>query len=573
MREAEGLLSRQSVASALFAATILLSAFAAPTAALAESRGSTHQGAGPSSSANAEYGGPTTPLLSDGAEVALPRPLSPSQAVLYRRIFADQHNGKITAAKALIARVRNPLLMSQVLAQLYLGPYHYSTAPELRRWLLKYGGQPNSGRIIALLRQRLPPGETMPVVRISKLPNPSARATGMPVFRPHAPRYRAAEQARELFTQGKYNDALSLADSAVRMSDGKSWLADYIAGLSAWQKGNIKAAGPFFRKAAQAPFASSGERAAGAFWAARTALRLDRPAEYFHWLGRAAQANRSFYGILAARLLGRSSVGDGITATLSEADVESIDALPAGKLAFGLLEAGRPGEASEALLSLWPTIQKNPALGRAAIGVAAHAGLFDVAVAFNRAMPSHTADGAPLPLPALHPTGGFKINPPLLYAVARTESRFNPEAVSRVGARGVMQLMPETAYAMARETGLPADLTNPSINMALGQTYLRDLAGQPGIKRNLLDVLASYNAGPVAVAAWTRAMHDHGDPLIFLESIPNGQTRRFVQQVITDSWIYAEEIGIQPKSLKALAEGRFPRLGAIGDLALAGRQP
>jgi soluble lytic murein transglycosylase len=56
-----------------------------------------------------------------------------------------------------------------------------------------------------------------------------------------------------------------------------------------------------------------------------------------------------------------------------------------------------------------------------------------------------------------------------------------------------------------------------------------------------------------------------------MESIPDGATRRFVRQVLTDSWIYAEELGTTPKSLDALAEGKFPRLRNYGATALADR--
>jgi hypothetical protein len=55
-------------------------------------------------------------------------------------------------------------------------------------------------------------------------------------------------------------------------------------------------------------------------------------------------------------------------------------------------------------------------------------------------------------------------------------------------------------------------------------------------------------------------MQDQSDPLLFIETIPNNETRRFVRQVLADSWLYAEEIGIKPKSLDAMAEGNFPKL-------------
>jgi len=53
---------------------------------------------------------------------------------------------------------------------------------------------------------------------------------------------------------------------------------------------------------------------------------------------------------------------------------------------------------------------------------------------------------------------------------------------------------------------------------------------------------------------------------MFIETIPNDQTRHFVHQVLADSWIYAEEIGLKPESLDDIAQGNFPQLRDMPDL-------
>ena len=131
-------------------------------------------------------------------------------------------------------------------------------------------------------------------------------------------------------------------------------------------------------------------------------------------------------------------------------------------------------------------------------------------------------------------------------------------AVSRCGARGLMQLMPSTAAVMHREEGVSGTLSDPSANLAYGQAYLTYLGQQPGINNNLLAIIASYNAGPGAAAAWYNELQSSSDPLLFIETISNAETRRFVRQVMADSWLYAEEIGLQPQSLNQLAAGSFP---------------
>jgi len=196
----------------------------------------------------------------------------------------------------------------------------------------------------------------------------------------------------------------------------------------------------------------------------------------------------------------------------------------------------------------------------------------DVSIALAGQAPDATGDdiaGARLPLPPLHPNGGFRIDPALLYALARTESGFNANAVSPVGARGLMQLMPVTANFIARNQGISGSVADPSANLALGQAYVRYLGEQSGINDNLLAILASYNAGPNAAAVWYNQLQDDSDPLVFLETIPNDETRRFIHQVLADSWIYAEEIGLRPASLDDLAQGNFPLLRNMQALAAA----
>ncbi len=609
MRGAVKKLSRLSVARAVIVSAALLAAAAHPSAAQAGQRGpSPNRQTGSSRPENVAYAIPrSTPL--NGAETALAQPLTPSDAAVYARIFADQSDGRIAAAQHLIGRVHNHLLMGQVLAQLYLGPYHHSTAAELSAWLDKYNGQPHTLRIRNLLMQRLPHGAAVPPpADISYLPEPALTSFGAAPPRPvgvAVPRYVAervtnlvrnghsslalnligrdnhisaragaslrGEVSRHLFIHGAYDQAFDVASKAAQEGGDSVWRPDFIAGLAAWQLHHVAKALPYFAAAADARNASEGQHAAGAFWAARAALRLRQPDAYLRWLNRAAAAKGSFYGMLAGRLLGHGLAASGLAASLSEADIEAVAARKNGALAFGLIQANQPENAANALRSLWPAIQRHPGLGRAVMGVAARAGLVDVAIALDRTLPGSASAGMNLPLPGLHPLGGFSVDPSLVYALARTESGFNPNAVSPVGARGLMQLMPETASAMARRGGIADSPANPSVNLALGQSYLMYLGHQPGVERNLLDILASYNAGPVAASAWARSIHDGGDPLIFLESIPDAQTRRFVTQVLADSWIYAEEIGTTPESLNAMAEGRFPRLSPYGATALADR--
>ncbi len=120
-----------------------------------------------------------------------------------------------------------------------------------------------------------------------------------------------------------------------------------------------------------------------------------------------------------------------------------------------------------------------------------------------------------------------KLDPYLVAAVVREESSYYPRAVSRTGARGLMQLMPTTARLLA-----PAgDLDDPVFNIQLGTRFLA------GLLREFTDprlALAAYNAGPNRVRQWWAARRSD-DIEVFVEQIPFDETRLYVKRVVL-SW-------------------------------------
>jgi hypothetical protein len=543
----------------------------------------------------------------NGVEVALPQPLGPGQAALVRRIFALQDHGAIAAAKRGQAGLTDQTLLGSILADRYLGPYTVTSPSELEDWLRRFGDQAPAPKIYALLARKLPRGARLPPPpRVASLPAPPitgpapsladpvgaetdgvssfavavadraatgetssalamiARIRGLTVA--HTGAFKAIV-ARALFVDNDDARALSLAAAAYREAGGEDGASAYIAGLAAWRLGRIAAAGKFFRAATTATDAKPPLIAAGAFWAARAALHLHRPRQWPPWMERAADESGTFYGLLAGRMLGLGPdlAGPGAgTPTLGEADVDAVAATAAGWRAFALIQVGEPALAEAELASLWPEIENDHPFGRAVMLVASRAGLPGLTARLSALIsvgPGQNLAGVPaVPMPSLSPAGGFTIDPALVYALTRLESNFDPSAVSRDGARGLMQLMPVAAAAAAGHWGSPLD--DPGVNLELGQRYMKYLAGQSDIDDDLLDVLGSYNGGPGAFAGWARKIEDNGDPLLFIESIPNGQTRHFVETVLAYTWIYAMRLGLPTPSLDALAQGDFPRFTA-----------
>ncbi len=140
------------------------------------------------------------------------------------------------------------------------------------------------------------------------------------------------------------------------------------------------------------------------------------------------------------------------------------------------------------------------------------------------------------------------LDPALIAAVIYGESRFRPRE-SRVGAIGLMQIMPDTARFIARKSGGTKfeidDLGNPQINIAYGSWYLHFLDDRYG-GEDLL-ILAAYNAGHTRVDGWRSSARKQGADITRTEQIPFAETRSYVRTVLSARneyrKKYAKELG------------------------------
>ncbi len=124
------------------------------------------------------------------------------------------------------------------------------------------------------------------------------------------------------------------------------------------------------------------------------------------------------------------------------------------------------------------------------------------------------------------------LDPFLVAAIMRVESRYQPDAVSSKGARGLMQLMPDTGRWAAGCLGIEGYsddfLFEPEVNIRIGAWYLRQLLNQ--FEGNLTVALAAYNGGPSNVEKWLSGGRWSGS-IDDLEQIPFGETARYVDRV------------------------------------------
>lgn len=136
------------------------------------------------------------------------------------------------------------------------------------------------------------------------------------------------------------------------------------------------------------------------------------------------------------------------------------------------------------------------------------------------------------------------VDPALVAAVIYVESGFDERARSPRGAVGLMQILPETAAQIARETGgsdfVAEDLENPSVNVRYGTYYLRRSLDQ--FEGNTLAAVAAYNAGGGAVREWKVEAEAEGHGLR-AEDIPYPETRAYVDDVLRVREVYRDTYG------------------------------
>jgi soluble lytic murein transglycosylase len=285
------------------------------------------------------------------------------------------------------------------------------------------------------------------------------------------------------------------------------------------------------------------------YWGGRAAEAQGKPELAAKWYAAGADHMATFYGQLAAHQLGHDApprpVPEPVPAAAELAQFNDDELVRAARIFF---ELGDQIHAKTFLLHMADN-SKSPAKLAMLATLAETNGRIDLAIGVARRAISA---GTPLMIhgyPVTTVPDGGTAEHSLLFAVMRQESAFERDAVSRVGARGLMQLMPATASFIANKMQLPfsADrLTADGIyNVLLGRAYLETLIEDFGGSYAL--AIASYNAGPSRVRQWIR---DYGDPrggsidmVDWIEMIPINETRNYVQRVLENLQIYRGQVG------------------------------
>ncbi|MFN0042790.1 MAG: lytic transglycosylase domain-containing protein [Alphaproteobacteria bacterium] len=520
---------------------------------------------------------------SESDEVKLPAILDATDTALYRAAFTHQASGNWAAADKAIARLGDKRLVGHLLAERYLDPKYRPKYEELVAWLRRHGDHPDAQALYRLALKRKPKGTKIAPMRPSggmiemaarggeALTADKKPADKKPVELDRAPddddglagdEVSSEDNSALLLESGRAIEALAIAERTVARKGLSEGSAHFSAGLAAWRLGLYQRAADHFEATATSLAVSAQTRAAGAYWAARAHLAGERPEKVASWQRVAARYPYTFYGLLAQRALNIPSGFDWTRPTLTEAGVKLLAAETSGARAFALIEIGERVRAEREFRQIRPDSAES---ARALLALALRAELPALAMAMGRyieKLEGQRYDSAFYPIPHFRPDSGFIVDRALLFAVMRHESGFNTAAVSRAGARGLMQIMPRTASYLTQDGALARKerdrLYHPEFNLGLGQKYLAYLLDLGSVQGNLSSMLAAYNAGPGNLAKWQRTIAHGDDPLLYIEAIPVRETRNFVRHVLTSYWIYRARLDQDAPSLDAIAVGRWP---------------
>jgi soluble lytic murein transglycosylase-like protein len=544
----------------------------------------------------------------------VPPVLADDERAAYAAIFRDLAAGQTTRAATALAALPDGLLTGSARAALLLarGPARTSRA-ELAAFLASAPDLP-AAPAIARLAASLPGADAAPLPLLPDVrPIRTAAAAGYAIaagpddaalaarLRPLLAADRNAEAERLWLAEAAALSPFARSDWAARIAWNHYRMGD---DLAAWRIGLDAAAGlgqgaadgawtaglAAFRigrwRDAAAAFdlvksGSDDARAGAAFWAARSWERSGDAAARAVRLQAAAAFPHTLYGLIARRTLGMDHGLDWHEPDFITADWNYLQALPGARRAAALAEIGQLGLADKELRHLAATAPADayPAILRLAARLDLPATQYSLAVRPPLGLEAPLS--ARFPAPEWVPARGWRLPRALIFAHALQESAFITTATSRTGAKGLMQLMPDTrdlvqrriAREAADATAAAGDMAEPAYNFELGQTYL-EMLGNMGITQGLLPkVMAAYNAGPGAVLKWNETLDDQGDPLLFIESIPYRETRGYVARVLRNLWMYELREGVNPPSLDAIAQGLWPRLPGIGGPAAVQRTP
>jgi soluble lytic murein transglycosylase len=302
------------------------------------------------------------------------------------------------------------------------------------------------------------------------------------------------------------------------------------------------------------------EKARAKYWLGRTHAALGDKGAASSAYRDASQYSTVYYGQLAREQIGLGAVPEeipgGAASASARAKVEDDEVIRAFQMVNAAKEKQSLGMFLWAIASRFNSVDEM----NAAAAIVHKAGGTTMALRLAKAAAARNLDiddwGYPVKAMPAWKQIGKPVEKALVYGLSRQESEFDPRAGSKVGAQGLMQLMPGTAKIVAKQYRLPyaaSKLTDdPAYNVKLGAAHLGDLIEDFGGSYVL--TLVAYNAGPRRSREWVAEYGDprsgQVDPIDWVESIPFQETRQYVQKVLQNTHIYRSRLA--PKTVRPM---------------------
>ncbi|MEQ1865037.1 MAG: lytic transglycosylase domain-containing protein [Micropepsaceae bacterium] len=543
--------------------------------------------------------------LSSDVSLAAPstfiRVLSDEDVETYKQMFAAAANGERDRVIALSSAVKNRSLMGHVAAKGYLSPKTVAEFDDLKAWLKKFSEYPEAERIQTLAeRKDLKRAKELkePVRRIIR--GNSDESDAVAEFS-STEAEAAARKLKSLIGSGKVDAAAAYLDSADlrgklpgadygrlahQVAAGQYYAgdsgtalalagrvagqvradvpeADWIAGLAAFRLNKFDVAAKHFSAMAGNEATTSWLKSAAAFWAARSYLNSKQPDQVSRMLQIAADKPRTFYGLLALRLLGKQPPFKWNEPELDRKSFQRLIKTPAIARGVALYQVGELEAAEGSIARAHGRL--NTELDRPFIALAHELGFANVQLVAAHGARSPDLKAAAYPVMSVKPSDGWQVDPALVHAIVRQESKFEMRVTSSSNARGLMQVLPSTAAGTMKDStlddpGAKAKLFDPAFNLSVGQRYVQKMFSFVQPDGNLLQLVVAYNGGPGNLQKWLKEVEYRGDPLLFIESLPSRETRGYVERVVANYWIYQDRLGEDKTTLDQLARGEWPVL-------------
>ncbi len=543
---------------------------------------------------------PLTVLAVDKIDV-----LSDKDADIYSQIFVLQDKEKIEAAQKLESKLKDKILMNEVLYQRFISKTYRTRGVELQEWMNQYYDMPGAERIskIAKIKQTTVRQAVAPSIMTGKdyietaqSENWTAETYNEKISKDidkfkKAIRSGSSRTARNILEDRGFKRKISESDygrlagrlSFLYYTNGeyelaKKWgfvASDANSEYGLWSMGLIyfkeqkyAESQKYFGRILDLTQINNARKTEAAFWAGRAASIMGNKSVAKKYWKIAAVYPMSFYGALASTMLGDVPAYEFFEQECDDEDIKELRKNKYGIRALALIQIGRK-ERAERYLKYLVTARASDKMLHAVNAVSSLYGLPSVSILVSGVMRDRGVMeinddiiySAQYPLPDWEPMGGWSIDRALLFAITKQESGFKTNVTSNAGANGLMQIMPNTAKRIARKNDVKMsdiDMSNPEHNMFLGQQYIVDLLSHQLIKNNIIKMLVAYNSGMGNLVKFEKTFST-SDPLLYVESFPVYETRMYIKRVMSNLWLYRARLNQPLTALRELADGHWPR--------------